>query len=237
MRSQASLKSAVGLVWLGILLATQGVQARAQNSSFQAWPEIDTFVKLNSRTRVSFFASQTRENSKGTDAEIGPNIDLYLKPLRKTKRFILRPFDESKTRLLMFRGGYRYMPSTSNPVEQRIIVETTARHSVFWEVLVSDRNRADLRFIEGDFSWRYRNRITAERNFAIKKLHFAPYIRVEGYFDSRYGKFSRTAETVGSTFDVGKHLDIEPYYEHQNDTSKPPNRQVNALGLVIRLYF
>jgi hypothetical protein len=31
--------------------------------------------------------------------------------------------------------------------------------------------------------------------------------------------------------------EIEPYYEHQNDTSKPPNHQINALGISLNLYF
>ncbi len=225
------------LVCLGLLLTIAGSAAEAQNSSAQGWPEIDAFLKLNSNVRISFFAAQTREGRSGSDAEVGPNLDYYVKPLRKAKRFILFDLDESKSRLLMLRAGYRYMPSTSSPTEQRGIMEATGRYPLGWDVLVSDRNRVDLRFIEGDSSWRYRNRLTAEREFAIKSYHFAPYLRAEGYYDSRYSKFSRTAETVGCPFPIRKHSEIEPYYEHQNDTSKAPNRQISAIGIVFNLFF
>jgi hypothetical protein len=45
----------------------------------------------------------------------------------------------------------------------------------------------------------------------------------EVYFDSNYGKWSRTSETLGAAFPIRKHTEIEPYYEHQNETSKSPN--------------
>jgi len=42
---------------------------------------------------------------------------------------------------------------------------------------------------------------------------------------------------VGCIFPVTKHIELEAYGEHQNDSSKPPNRQVNALSLMLNLYF
>jgi hypothetical protein len=235
--SRAWTQRLLPLACLGLFFAIACPESSAQSNSAQAWPEIDTFLKLNSKVRLSYFAAQTRENREGEDAEVGPNIDVYMKPLRRSQRFLLFDLDESKSKLLMLRAGYRYMPSTSAPTEQRSILEATARYPLGWNVLMSDRNRADLRFISGDFSWRYRNRLTAEREFVIRSYHFAPYIRAEAYYDSRYSEFSRTAETIGCPFPIRKHTEIEPYYEHQNDTSKAPNRQINAFGLVLNLYF
>ncbi len=96
--------------------------------------------------------------------------------------------------------------------------------------LVSDRNRADLRFIDGEFSWRYRNRLTVERTVSILSYHFSPYVRGEVYFDSNYEKWSRTSGTLGGAFPISQHTEIEIYYEHQNDTGKSPNRQVECFG-------
>ena len=45
------------------------------------------------------------------------------------------------------------------------------------------------------------------------------------------------SETAGCIFPFRKRDELEPYYEHQNETSVSPNRQVNALGLVFSLYF
>jgi hypothetical protein len=44
----------------------------AEAQSYQTWPEISTYVKLNSDVRLYFIATTTRGNTKGTSAEIGP---------------------------------------------------------------------------------------------------------------------------------------------------------------------
>jgi hypothetical protein len=205
--------------------------------TFQFWPEVDTYVKVNDKVRFYFVASQTRENGTGTDGEIGPNIDFFLNPLFRLKRITVFQLDQSKSRPLMFRLGYRYLPSTTDASEHRIVMEATPRYPLIRGALVTDRNRADLRFIEGKFSWRYRNRLTVERTFTSGRVHFTPYARAEAYYDSNYNKFSRVAVDVGTIFPVGEHVELEGYYEHQNDTGKSPNRQVNALGAVLTLYF
>ena len=103
-------------VTVGAMLTILALPVAAQTQSLQAWPEVDTYVSLNSDVRVSFFTAATRENRHGTDAEIGPNIDFYFKPLVKLKRITVFELDPSKSRLLMFRVGYRYMPSTTDRV-------------------------------------------------------------------------------------------------------------------------
>ncbi|HEY4931540.1 MAG TPA: DUF2490 domain-containing protein [Terriglobales bacterium] len=222
---------------LALLVAVLATQLAAQTQSLQGWPEVDTYFNLKSDVRVSFFAAATRENRHGTDAEIGPNIDFYFKPLVKLKRITVFELDPSKSRLLMFRAGYRYMPSTNGPTEHRGLLEATARYPLIRGVLLSDRNRVDLRSIDGELAWRYRNRLTAERTLPLGSYHFTPYIRVEAYYDGNFHKWSRTAESVGCIFPFRKRYELEPYYEHQNETGTAPNRQVNALGLVLSLYF
>ena len=219
------------------MLAIFALSGVAQSQSLQAWPEIDTYLSVNSDVRVSFFAAATREDRQGTSAEIGPNIDFYFKPLVKLKKITIFELDPAKSRLLMFRAGYRYMPSTSGPTEHRRLLEATARYPLVRGVLLADRNRLDLRSIDGELAWRYRNRISAERTVSIRSYHFTPYLRAEAYYDSTFHKWSRTAATAGCIFPFRKRYELEPYYEHQNETGTAPNRQVNALGLVLSLYF
>jgi uncharacterized protein DUF2490 len=220
---------------MGLLLALLASPLMAQTT--QVWPEIDTYLNLNSDVRMSFFAASTRENSEGTNAEIGPNIDFYFKPLVKLRQITLFELDPSKSRLLMFRAGYRYMPSTNGPTEHRGLLEATARSPLVSGVLLSDRNRIDLRSIDGELAWRYRNRLTAERTLSLRSYHFTPYLRAEAYYDGNFHKWSRTAESAGCIFPFRKRYELEPYYEHQNETGTSPNRQVNALGLVLSMYF
>jgi Protein of unknown function (DUF2490) len=103
--------------------------------------------------------------------------------------------------------------------------------------LLSDRNRADLDWQNLSFSWRYRNRVEIERTFRIGSYRPAPNVGVEFFYDSRYDKWSDTAIYAGCLFPIGKHLGFEPYYQHQNNTGKSPNSQLNQLGLILNLYF
>jgi len=129
------------------------------------------------------------------------------------------------------------MPSTDGPTEHRGLLEATGRYPLVGVVLLSDRNRLDLRSIDGEIARRYRNRITAERTVSIGSYHSVPYLRVEAYYDNDFHKWSRTAESAGWILPFRRHYEIEPYYEHQNETGPARNRQVNALGLVLIMYF
>jgi hypothetical protein len=220
-----------------LVVALFSPPAQSQDQAYQTWPEIDTYMNLNQNFRLYFIATQTIENSQGTDAEIGPNLDFFFKPIFKTNRGVIFQPDRSKARPFLLRIGYRYLPSTSGPTENRCVLEATGRYALKSGFLFSVRNRADLRFITGQISWRYRIRPTVERTTSIRSYHFTPYIRGEAYFDSNYGKWSRTSEDLGAAFPIRKHTEIEPYYEHQNDTSKSQNHQINAFGLSLNLYF
>ena len=229
------MKPGSKLTGIGILFAIVAPLLAAQ--SLQSWPEVDTYFKVNSNVRTSFYAALTRENATGSSAEIGPNIDYFLKPLVRLKRITVFEIDQAKDRPLMFRLGYRYMPSTDGTVEHRGIAEVTGRYPLVRGVLLSNRNRVEFRDISGQLFWRYRNRLSGERTFAIHGYHFFPYLRAEVFYDDKVSKWSRTELTAGSAFPVGRHFEVEWYYSHQNDTAKPPNRQVDGLGYVLSMYF
>jgi Protein of unknown function (DUF2490) len=209
----------------------------AQAKTGQFWPEIDTYFGINDNMRFSFVAAKTREDRNTTDAEVGPNFDIYFNRLMKLKRAAGPLLDEAKLRPWMFRVGYRYLPSSSGIAMSRVFIEVTGRVPLKGGLLVSERKRGELNFVQSESYWRYRNRITVERMLAIARYQFAPYARAEFYYDSRYSKFSRTALDVVIVFPLGRRFEIELYYEHQNDTGKSPNRQVNAVGLALSVYF
>lgn len=71
----------------------------------------------------------------------------------------------------------------------------------------------------------------------MHSYHLIPYLAAEPYYESQYGKWSTTALYVGSLFPVGKHVQFNTYYEHENNTGKHPNQQVNEVGLALYLFF
>lgn len=104
-------------------------------------------------------------------------------------------------------------------------------------ILLTDRNRADLDWKNGSFTWRYRNRLIVERTFAIYSYHLIPYVAAEPFYESQYHKWASTDLYAGSLFPVGKHVEFNSYYEYANDTGKKPNRQQYYVGLALYLFF
>jgi hypothetical protein len=103
--------------------------------------------------------------------------------------------------------------------------------------LLSDRNRADLDWQGGSFTWRHRNRVQLERTLKWDSYHLAPYASAEFYYASQYEKWSDTALSAGCPFPIGKHFELNPYYEHQNNTGNNPNQQLNQAGLMLNMHF
>jgi len=204
----------------------------------QLLPEIDTYVKVSSDLRVSFQAKETREGGDPTQAEIGPSLDFYLKPLIRLQDVTKFDLDDSKSRPLVFTVGYRYLPQANNaPATNRMEPVVTFHFPIKGRFLLTDRNRADLDWKSGNFSWRYRNRFQIEKRVTIHSYHPGPYASVEFFYESQYSKWSDIAIYAGCLFPIGKHVEFNPYYEHQNNTGKSPNQQLNQLGLMLSLYF
>ncbi|MFY9802899.1 MAG: DUF2490 domain-containing protein [Candidatus Acidiferrales bacterium] len=222
---------------LPLLLLCSCSSAFAQTSTTEFLPEIDANFKLNSYIRFVFQAKETREGGDPTQAEVGPSMEFYLKPLLKLKRITHFDLDDAKSRPLVLAVGYRVVPSPGKPTINRMEPVLTFHVPITARILISDRNRGDLDWSNGQFTWRYRNRLTAERRFTIKNYHPAPYVSAEVFYESQYSKWSSTNLYAGCLLPVGKHVEFDPYYEHENNTGKHPNSQVNAVGLVLNLFF
>jgi len=218
-----------------ILLCRTGSAESTQETEF--FPEVDAYLKLNQEIRVSFLAKDTREGGDSTQAAIGPSIDFYLKPLIRLKRITAFDLDDAKSRPLVLTAGYNFLSAPNSPSTNRVIVAATSHLPVKADLLFTDRNRADLDWSNGAFTWRYRNKPSLQRTFTIHSYHLLPYASAEFYYESQYSKFSTTELYAGTNLPLGKHVELDPYYEHQNNTGKKPNKQVNGLGLTLNLYF
>jgi hypothetical protein len=201
-------------------------------------PEIDTYVKLDPDLRFTFQVKETREGGDPTRAEIGPSLDFYIKPLVRLKGVTEFDLDDSKSRFLILTIGYRYLPQAGGaPRTNRLEPVATVNFPMKGRFLLTDRSRADIDWQNGSFSWRYRNRFQVERALRIRSYHPAPYVSIEFFYESQYSKWSDTAVYAGCLFPIGKHVELDPYYEHQNNTGNSPNQQLDELGIILNLFF
>jgi hypothetical protein len=209
--------------------------ANAQDTQFL--PEVDGYLKLNSSIRTYLQAKDDRDGGDPNQFTFGPSLEFYQRPLLKLKSITLADLNDAKSRPLLVESGYRLITAPDKPITNRAIEAVTVHFPFFKKVLVSDRNRADLDWQNGGFSWRYRNRLTLERTFSVASYHLIPYLQAEPFYESQYGKWSATDLYVGSLLPVGHHVQFDLYYEHENDTAKRPNQQNNYVGLALYLLF
>jgi len=206
----------------------------AQETQFL--PEVDVYLKLNSDLRLRVQAKDTREGGDPTQAAIGSDLDLYMKPLIRLKEVTAFDLDDSKSRPLVLTAGYHYLASPTSPSTNRMELTATFHLPMKPGLLLSDTNRADLDWSNGEFTWRYRNRLEIEKPLTIRSYHPAPYASVEVYYESQYQKVSTTEIYMGCLFPLRKRFELDPYYEHQNNTGKSPNSQLEGIGLILNVY-
>src|SRR5208283_3630777 len=144
--------------------------ALSQSSSNQIWPEIEGFYSFNPTLRLGIDASRSTDGASYNSIEVGPTLNFFMK--RFVKPVIATP-NEAKNNLLVFGVGYRYLAGINQAPENRIEIDAAPQIPLPLGIQASDRNRIDLRFIEGKaFSWRYRNRLNVQRTFKVHRFVF-----------------------------------------------------------------
>lgn len=220
------------LLLLACLTVSPAQLARAQNTQNRFWPELDTYLKLDQRTRLSLYVREMTGGNAYNSIMINPNLDIYVRPIRKR----LHTGDIAKNNYLSFRIGYRHYYNLDRPDENRALLDMTPRTLLPGLLLLSDRNRGELRWIGGQFSWRYRNRLILERDFRAGRVSFTPFAWGEVYFDSRYDAWVNNSYSVGVELPLGRFMEARTYFR-RNNQSRASRPHVNVFGLTWSLYF
>jgi hypothetical protein len=225
--------------WIaGIVVAFAAiVPSLAQETPSDFLPEFDVHVKLNSAVQVHLQAKDDRDGGEPVQATIGPSLQFYRKPLLNLKRLVIFDLDPSKSRPLVLETGYRLITAPNTPVKNRAIEAAIFRFPLLHEVVVGNRDRVDLDWQNGAFTWRFRNKLLLTRMFAIRSFRFAPYGAWEPFYLSQYGKFATIDVYAGMALSPHKHIMLDAYYEHENATGPTPNRQKNYIGVSLQLFF
>jgi hypothetical protein len=231
-----------------------GAVAAVEQTVNEVWPEIDVFVKLDERWRLFMLGTVARANETSSNSELtaGIHIDYFADRLPDWWLGVA-PGMERDWRL-WFRFGYNRLVALSEDRigEDRLILEATLRSQPLWAGLqFGNRNRIDLRDIEGEGSWRYRNRSRVERTWAPAELfgsgvatRFVPlgvtaltsFVTYEFFWDSRESRWNRRTVQLGTEFELGSTRALEFYYSRQRQ-DRSARSSVTALGVTYTLRF
>ena len=221
--------------WIIFLISFSAVDAQQSDYRKEIWPEVDVFLPLKPKLRLFFMSALTKAEETKENLEGAVRVSLDYLP---NKRVILR------------NGyGYGFSLTGKDPFkEHRIMFEQTFRQPIPLDILVSDRNREEIRIVNGETSTRYRNRLTLEREFHIGRFAPVPYGSAEVFYDSRFDTWNRNRLNVGVQIplkrgfplvrlvDPKRQVILDLYFSRQNDSRSSPTH-VQAVGIAANIYF
>jgi hypothetical protein len=219
------------------------LRAQADSSSTtdgQFWPEMDLYYRLGKAARLSGIATYTFAMDGGPgNQQYGANLDLFAAAKKSPIRRFVRGAEarvQDRAQPLQLRIGYRYgvdFNTAAPEVENRIIAEFTGRVSRPAFTL-SDRNGFDIRWKNGVYSPRYRNRVFLVVPVELKHYAFTPYANVEWYYSLSNGTFTKVRYEAGVQLPMLAHFTTEVYAGYETYWHSTPSHVAGAgLNLVL----
>ena len=220
----------------GLAAALSPLAHAADASEF--WPELSAFVKLDDTKRLYLDAAYAKGmESDQRSLDLGAFLDVSLMPILREE---LRGEDWQRNRYLWTRVGYtRIFKQSNGPAEvaeDRGVLALYGRAPLPEDTMVEGRVRADLRWLGGDYSTRYRFRAEVNREFTVAGHTVVPYANIEWFYDTRYHGWSRTLLQAGPEITVNKNFRYEVYLAWQSDRL-PKHETLGALGVVAKWYY
>jgi hypothetical protein len=217
------------------VLTVAGTIAQAQLP--EVLPQADVYLRIKPSFQVYFQVEGEREDGNPVQMTLGPTAQFYLKPLLKLKKITYFDLDDAKKRPFVIATGYRNIIHPGEANENRWEDVATFHLPLFASILLSDGNTVDLNWQGGVYTWKYSQKVTLERAFAIGHFRLIPGTEVSTDYQSQYSKFSSTSIEGECNFPITKSIQLSADWEHQNNTGKKSNKQINNIGLGAHFYF
>lgn len=198
-------------------------------------PAIAVAIEVNRVVRVDLYTGREKsEEIQSGKTKIAAGISFRLKS--RFKRF-LDAFDTDKQHLVVVGVTYEYSigrDPSSTTLEHKVMADATLRWTFPHDVLLSDRNRLEFRWVDGNFHYRYRNRPMLEKPFRSLRRDITPFIGGEAYWDQRYKKWNMFKFISGVSVPLFRNLSLEFVYERQH-CIKCSDANTNIFGLTLNI--
>lgn len=199
-------------------------------------PGVTIAIDLTRKLRLDFASG--REKSEELDSakwKLTAGASFRMKPL-------FTPFkdhaDSDKHHVLVLGAAYEYSIASDagdRSIEHKLMLDGTTRYAFPKKLLMSDRSRFEFRWVNGNYHFRYRNRLMLERPVKIKTFQPTPYGSAEAFWDQRYKTWSQFKFTGGVQIPFIRRSSFDVYYERQHCVTCS-NAHTNIYGVTLNLY-
>src|SRR5215471_18433835 len=187
-------KPAACLFTLLALRSLNATSASGQtpDTGWEIRPKVTASVELLHRTRVQTWGElQHATNFSFQRWRSGALVSHRMKAILKSHH---EDIDQEREHYLVFGAGYEYLDTTQDDkttTENRIFADITPQ-VLFEELLLSDRNRAEFRWVNGAYDFRYRNKLMISDRLQVRQFRFTPYVSGELYYDRNHHSWNQS---------------------------------------------
>lgn len=225
-----------GLFTTLFTLVLLGSTARADDP-LEFWSELNGFFSISPGTRIFLDAAYANgKESESAALDLAAYLDISLKPIRSA---YLEREDWQRSRYFWARIGYDHVFRSTNGVhspEERGIISFWEKFGLPEAIWLEARERADLRWMGGEYSTRYRFRLEATHEFVLFERTVVPYLNAEFFYDTRYDGLARILYQAGAEATITDHFRFELNVSRQMDYL-PDNSGLYAVGYLAKFYF
>ncbi len=210
----------------------------SRDTTREFWPEVNLYLNLSERSRLLFIYSGTRQAALEAFAEGQGGIYFDHWGLPPLRAGVIQTPDLSRSKMLLLRVGYlfsRPKNRSGSSIEHALSTEGTVRAHLRWSLLLSDRSRFDFRWSNGQFRWRYRNRLKIEKTFRVDRFELTPYSHVEAFCSLDEKRWTRARYTAGMEWMITKRVVFEVYFTRQNEL-RSDLPILHAMGVALQFY-
>jgi len=213
---------ALSLISLTIVTAAILAAGQDTNNAAEFDPSVWVLLELNNHSRLDLYTG--RERSEELDSskwKVGVGASIRVRPI-----FNLFDDDDPDKKYTLVLGTVFEHSKTSEAgatrIENKIALDAWARWAFKKpKVLVTDRNRIEFRWVNGDYHIRYRNWLFAERPIKIKNLKLTPFAGTEPFWDQRYGKWNLVRFMAGARFPLKRRTFVDVFYVREHCLTCP----------------
>ena len=224
------------LLTVMVLDATRGAGQEGSHAS-EFDPSVWVLIELNEHTRLDLYTgrerSQELDSSKG---KVGVGVSVRVRPMFN----LFDKDDPDKKYTLVLGTVFEHSKTTEGSqtrTENKIALDAWGRWAFKKpKILVTNRNRLEFRWVNGDYHLRYRNWLFAERPIRIKNYKVSPFAGAEPFWDQRYQKWNLFRFMGGVRLPAWRRTYMDVFYVREHCLTCPTlNTDVFGINYFIPL--